>query len=149
MKKPIVVAIPVVPTQSFSWASRDRRQKMLLMTDLGYSQRAIADYLETTRNKVRYAQAAERATPQKPKGRAPTLTKDQVDEIIEFISASKQNRRMPYYRVIDVLNLDISIFCLRNTLSRQGYRRCIALRKPPISEATWLKRIQFTCNHVN
>ena len=144
---------PRTPIQEYQeynpWASRDRHQKILLMTDLGYSQRAIASYLDTFRHVVQYTQKIQHATPQKPKGRPPKLTEDQLDEVIEFISISKQNRRMPYYRVIDVLNLDISTHCLRNSLNRRGYRRCIALRKPPISEATRLKRIQFACDYVN
>ena len=145
--------LPHTPIQEYreynAWTSRDRRQKILLMTDLGYSQHTIASYLNTFRHVVQYTQKTQRATPKKPKGRPPKLTEDQVDEILEFISTSKQNRRMPYYRVVDVLNLDISRECLSNALNRRGYQHCIALRKPPVSEATRLKRIQFACDHVN
>jgi len=95
------------------WASRDRRKKILPMTNLGYSQRAIAAYLKVTRRIVQYTQQIEQATPTKPKGQPPKLHEEQVDEIIEFISASKQNRRTPYYRIIDILQLDISCHALR------------------------------------
>ena len=67
------------------------------MTDLGYSQHSIAYHLDTTRCVVQYTQQIQRATPQKPKGSAPKLSKDQVNEVIDFINASKQNQRMPYY----------------------------------------------------
>ena len=80
-----------VPIQ-YSWASRDRRQKILLMTDLGYTQRAIADYLRTTRNQVRYTQNIKQATPKKPKGRPPKLIEDQFNKLVEFISTLKQNQ---------------------------------------------------------
>ena len=38
-----------------------------------------------------YTQQIQQATPQKPKGRSPKLSKDQVNEIIEFMNALKQN----------------------------------------------------------
>jgi len=67
---------------------------------------------------------------------------------LSFVSGSKQNRRTPYYRIIDILQLDISCHALRNALARRGYRRYIALRKPPITETTRLKRIQFALEHI-
>ena len=66
------------------------------MTDLGYTQCAIADYLRMTRNQVQYTQNIKQVTPKKPKGRPPKLMEDQVNKIIEFISISKQNQQMPY-----------------------------------------------------
>jgi len=56
------------------WASQDRRQKILLMTYLGYSQRIIAQYLDITRYTVLYTQHVHQATPKKSKGRPPKLS---------------------------------------------------------------------------
>jgi transposase len=131
------------------WASRDRRQKILLMTHLGYSQRILAQYLDITRRTVLYTQHVDQATPKKSKGRPPKLSNEQMDEFIEFISASKQNRRMGYNRVIEIVYLIVSKQTLRLALNRQGYRRYIALRKPPLSEATKLKRLQFAHEHIH
>ena len=39
-----------------------------------------------------------------------------MDEIIEFISASKQNRRMGYNRVIEILYLNVSKQTIRLAL---------------------------------
>jgi transposase len=118
------------------------------MTHLGYSQRMIAQYLDITRRTVLYTQHVYQATPKKSKGRPPKLSNEQMDEIIEFISASKQNRRMGYNQVIEILHLNVSKQTLRLALNRQGYHRYIALRKPPISEATKLKRLRFAHEHI-
>ena len=114
-------------TPHILWASRDCHQKILLITNLGYSQHSIASYLGTTQHVVQYTQQVKQATPQKPRGRHPKISRDQVDKIIEFISILKQNRQIPYYRLIDILYLDISCHSLRNALSRKGYQCYIAL----------------------
>ena len=66
------------------------------MTYLGYSQRIIAQYLDITRHTVLYTQHVYQATPEKSKGRPPKLSNEQMDKIIEFISASKQNQHIGY-----------------------------------------------------
>ena len=49
-------------------------------------------------------------TLKKLKRRPPKLMKDQVKKIIEFISILKQNQQMLYDHLINILNLDISIY---------------------------------------
>ncbi|QSS54060.1 hypothetical protein I7I53_01504 [Histoplasma capsulatum var. duboisii H88] len=56
-----------------------------------------------------------------------------MNEIIEFITASKVNHRMSYKRLIVILHLEINEKCLGRALKIRGYSHRIALQKPPLS----------------
>ena len=56
---------------------------------------------------------------------------------------------MPYPKLIECLNLDVTESCLNRALAKQGYRRQIALKKPFISEKNHLLRLEWAEEHVN
>jgi hypothetical protein len=79
-----------------------------------------------------------------------TITREQEEELIAFVCASKRNRRIYY------LELSLSLFeqtireqAIRNALYRHGFRRCVARYKPPISEANRIKRLAWAYKHLN
>ena len=75
--------------------SRDQRRDVHTLRAAGLSNAAIAAQLQLTDNQVQYA-ATHPATPKKRSGRRPALTAAQIEELLEFIMASKEGRRMPY-----------------------------------------------------
>ncbi|KAJ5095272.1 transposable element tc1 transposase [Penicillium argentinense] len=93
--------------------------------------------------------AHKRPTPRKTCGRARKLSEEQLDEIIDFISSSKETRRLPYNQVIQELQLSISVETLRRALAKRGYHRCNALRKHPLSDRTRALRLNWALEHVN
>lgn len=56
---------------------------------------------------------------------------------------------MPYYRVIQELNLSVGKNALSRALKKRGYTRCIFLRKPPLSDENKRVRLIWALKHVN
>lgn len=130
-------AAQTTPIQtSRSWSTRDQRvaARTLRAQQLTYAQ--IAAQLGMTLRQVQTACTEDRPTPRKPRGQRRKLSEDQLDEIIEFITSSKETRRMSFETVIKELQLPVCKTTLRKALARRGYHRCKALRKPPLSERT-------------
>jgi hypothetical protein len=48
----------------------------------------------------------------RPKGQPPKLSESDIDNIIDWISASKQHRRMPFYKVVKELDLPVGTSAL-------------------------------------
>ncbi|OJD25626.1 hypothetical protein ACJ73_02998 [Blastomyces percursus] len=101
------------------------------------------------RNEYRQALSQSTATPKKHAGRPSQLTEEQMNEIIEFISASKINRQMPYKKLIVVLHLEVNEKCLGRALKRRGYSRRISLRKPPLSIRVQDIRLQWALENLS
>lgn len=75
--------------------------------------------------------------PFKNEGRIPKLTPTQVDELEEFICSSRKTKRMPYLeQTLTFPSLEFWRNSSWNALESRGHSRCIARRKPPISEKT-------------
>ena len=132
--------------------TRDQRVEILLMRRLKYKYSEIAKFLEVSERSVEYTCTAQKATPQHHKaGRPPKLQKDEVDRLEEFVISSKETRRMSYAQILDTLfpENDVGIESIKNALRERGYRRRVALRKPPISETNRLARLQWAIEHLH
>ncbi|EYE95566.1 uncharacterized protein EURHEDRAFT_454861 [Aspergillus ruber CBS 135680] len=99
-------------------SSRDQRLQVLTLRDAGFSYKAISDQLGLS-----YCQA----TPRKPKGQPPKLSDEDMDKVIAWISASKDDCRKPYSKVIEELRLE-------PFAQKRGHSRYEALQKPPTSQ---------------
>ncbi|OAA58358.1 transposase [Akanthomyces lecanii RCEF 1005] len=76
------------------------------------------------------------------------MTNDQVDDLVAYIMKSKATRQMTYLELsIQLFNGQFSQWVIKRVLHRQGFRRRVARRKPPISEANRLKRKAFAEAH--
>lgn len=115
----------------------------------GLSHTTISNQLHISVRQVQYTCQTQRATPKKPKGQPPKLSEEQMDDIIAWISASKQNRRKPLHKVIEELNLGVTVPTLRRSLKKRGYSRCKALRKPPLSQETRRVHHVWALEHIN
>jgi len=70
--------------------------------------------------------------PQKRSGRPPVMTSEQQQELVEFITTSKENRRMGFLELSTTLfNGAFGEYAIRSTLRRLGYSRYVAYRKSP------------------
>jgi hypothetical protein len=129
--------------------SRDDRIGVLTLRDAGFTYQQIADQLQITHRQVQYTCQSQQKTPKKAPGQPPKLSEEDVDDIIVFISSSKRNRRMPFYRLCQELNLPVGPTALARALKKRGYTRCIALRKPPLSDHNKRVRLAWALEHVN
>lgn len=114
--------------------NRDNRIRVLALRDAGLTYQQIASQLQMTHRQVQYTCQSNQATPKKAHGQRPKLSEEDIDNIIEFISSSKRARSMPYYKVIEELELPVGTTALSRALKKRGYTRCKALRKPPLSD---------------
>ncbi|OAL38310.1 hypothetical protein AYO20_02369 [Fonsecaea nubica] len=130
--------------------TRDQRREILLMRRLGYSYEFIASFLKVSQRAVQYTCQKQRATPQHSNaGRPPRLTKEEADYVEQFVIQSRKTRRMSYLQVAEALwpEGEVSAESIRYALHQRGYRRRIALRKPPLSEANRQARLEWALEH--
>ena len=70
--------------------TRDQRRDILLMRRLGKTYQEIATFLGVSQRAVQYTCEKQTATPQHHKaGRPPKLNKNEVDQVVEFVTSSK------------------------------------------------------------
>ena len=134
--------------QNSTRLNRDERIRVLTLRDAGFTYQQITAQLQLTYQQVQYTCQSHQATPKKAPGQIPKLS-DDVDKIIDFISSSKRTRRMPYYKVIQELDLPVGTTALSQALKKRGYSRCKALRKPPLSDQNKRVRLCWALEHVN
>jgi hypothetical protein len=117
---------------------------------VGFTYEAIASDLKITLRQVQYACTAEHPTPSRRSGRPAALSDTKLDELIDYIKQSKETRRMSYLRLATEIfpHWELSKYAIRSGLRRRGFRRYIALAKPPLSPANQRKRLAFAEEHV-
>jgi transposase len=128
------------------FTTRDDRIRVRTLREMGHTHTAIACHLGLTRNQVQYA-SQRPSTPQRRSGRPSTLSADATDQIIEWICASKANRRCRWDQIPRKLGLDIGYYAVRYTLRKAGFSCRLARRKPPISERNREARLAFALEH--
>lgn len=127
--------------------SRDQRRDVHVLHKNGFTQKQIAEHLGLTDRQVRYA-IHQPATPKKRAGRPGKLTPVEVEMLIQWICASKANRRCPWYDIPIAAGLShVSYYAVRYALRKAGFRRRAARRKPPISEKNRVDRLRFAEEH--
>ena len=141
-------ATPTTPTKQIE-LTRDVRLKVQTLRSIGWKYSKIAEFLDVSLRQVQYA-CSNRPTPQKAiTGRKSKLDAVSLEILIDFVCASKENRQMPYRQIPWTLGWDVSEDSIRSAMRRAGFSRCIARRKPPISEANRLLRLAWAHEHVN
>ena len=73
-----------------------------------------------------------RATPKKSSGRPQLPTHAHVEELVEFVCASRKNGRMSHKQLAFTLEFNVTEDIIRRALDREGFHRRLAMRKPPI-----------------
>ena len=120
----------------------DRLRIRALAFDSHLTARQISAQTGFTPRQVRKAMVSFK--PGERSGRKPTLSDAEQSDLIDFIGLSLKARRMTY------LELSQSLFqgrhgefAIRATLRRLGYKRCIARRKPLLSQRNRALRLRF------
>jgi hypothetical protein len=71
----------------------------------------------------------------------PHFSQAQVEELVEFMCASGENRRMSFQQLAQVMEFGVKEDAIRTAFLR-GFHRRLAMRKPPISEKNRQHRLQ-------
>jgi DDE superfamily endonuclease/Transposase len=137
-------AIPQLRHQT----TRDQRRDIKLSFRLGFEPEIIAKQQRLTVRQVKYA-LAQPATPKKKVGRPHKLNHEQIDELVEFVCASKAGRQMTYYQLAQHFRnsihhgWNIQKDAIRTALEKRGFHRRVAMAKPLISEKNCKLRLAF------
>ncbi|RWA09641.1 hypothetical protein EKO27_g5442 [Xylaria grammica] len=120
-----------------------------LYTDGGFTIPQICQRTPFTKGQVNRALFSP-SGPRRRKGPPPALSAADEAELVEFITASQQNRLMPWYK-ISILLFDgkYGTKAIRSAMQRLGYKRYAARLKPPLSPANRAKRLAFAEAHVD
>jgi transposase len=128
--------------------SRDDRLRVHTLREIGWNSRDITRHTGLTQNQVRYA-LTHPSTPRKPSGRPSQLSPNDIDRIIEWVCASKANRRSRWDQIPQKLGLNVGYYTVRRALRNAGFERRLARRKPPISERNRQARLAFAIECVD
>ncbi|PQE05393.1 transposable element tc1 transposase protein [Rutstroemia sp. NJR-2017a BBW] len=130
--------------------SRDDRLRIhTLFFDANWSRDDIVLYTGFTYKQVCDA-LKHRLTPQKSKcGLKPRLTTPERKRLVDWVSASADNREIPWIAIPQILKLNCSHKAIRTAFKKEGYIRAVARRKPPLSEANKEERMQWAEEHLN
>ena len=82
------------------------------------------------------------------KGRPVKLTNAKVDEIIEFLSDSWEDRILDWEHLRDQFQLKVTPETLVTRLKQKGYHRCVACQKPFLTAAQVLARLLWAIAHI-
>ncbi|KAF8846412.1 hypothetical protein BDZ45DRAFT_543582, partial [Acephala macrosclerotiorum] len=100
--------------------TRDQRRDIQLLHSIGWKISDINKFTKATESQIKRAYAV-RATPTKRPGRPPILTAAQVEELVEFVCASSENRRMSFQKLAEVLDFGVKKQAIRSALLREGF----------------------------
>ena len=83
-------------------------------------------------------------------GRPRLLSPEQEEELVEFVCASKKNRRMSFLELSLVLfSAVFGVWAIKKAIYRLSFRRRIARWKPPLSEKNRQARLKWAREHVS
>jgi len=66
-----------------------------------------------------------------------------------LVCASSKNHRLSFEKLAEVIDYGVKKDAIRTALLREGFYRRLAMRKPPVSEANRVKRLNWALEHVN
>ena len=84
------------PRRKAPYLTRDQRLQIRTLRAVGKSYAEIQAFIGCTYRQVQLACEAEQNTPKKRRGRPPSLSQAQTNELIEYITQSRETRQMSY-----------------------------------------------------
>jgi transposase len=120
-----------------------------LFDDAGMAKKAIARQTGFSIQQVRYTLQQDSIEPGFSRRGAPQkMSAEEQLQLVEFITNDKEGRRMRWPDLAaSLFNGRFTLWTVTHTLRRLKFRRRVARRKPPISEATRVARLQFATDH--
>jgi hypothetical protein len=141
--------IPTPKTPTKNTKRDDRLRVQTLFFDAGWSKPQIALQLNLTLDQVKYA-LRHRVTPQKQRtGRRPLLGPAERKQLIDWVCASKKNRRTPWDQIPQILGWDCKVYAIATAFKKEGFSRYSALQKPKLSPKQAKIRLQWAQDHLN
>jgi hypothetical protein len=126
----------------------DRLRVQTLYFDANWTIDDIVLQTNYTKDQVRYA-INHRITPQKQRcGTRPYLNTPQRKRLIEWVSASDTNRRVPWSEIPSILGWECGEKAIRTAFKKEGYVRRSALQKPPLTEEHKKQRLEWAWEHL-
>lgn len=122
------------------------------MRRLKHSYATIAKELGISERAVQYTVEKGGATPQhKNAGRPPKLSRDEIDDLVQFVTSSQAHRRLTYPQLAESLypECEIGPDSIKVALRSRGFRRRPANRKPFISERNRVLRLAWAQEHIH
>lgn len=122
--------------------TRDLRLQVHTLHKIGLGYAEIASQLNISQRQVQYAWN-HRLTPQfKCSGAKSSLNTESLQVLIEFVCASRRNRRLSYFEIPLELGWDrISPVTIQHALQKEGFR------KHPLSEKNRRARLAWALEH--
>ena len=141
--------IPTPKTPYKNTTRDDRLRVQTLFFDAGWSKPEIALQLNLTIDQVKYA-LRHRVTPQKQRtGRRPLLGPAERKQLIDWVCASKKNRRTPWDQIPQIFGWDCKVYAIATAFKQEGFSRYSALQKPKLTEQQAKIRLQWAHDHLN
>lgn len=134
------------------YLSRDQALQCRTLRSVNMSYQAIAEHLKCTERQVQHAcSSRDHPTPQKRRGRPGTLTPQQIQDLVSYVTSSRTARRMSYLALAEGPFKDwhVGQYVIRNALRKEGFTRYVARAKPPLSEANIHNRLAWALEHRN
>jgi transposase len=128
--------------------SRNKRlQIQTLRAFAKLSYKDITRRLGVTLHQVQLACQSNHPTPKKRPRRPLLLNKEQIQQLIEFITSSKYARRLGYAELAQSLNFNYSKLAIKAALNSQGYYQYLTRKKPPLSNINKTKHLNWALEH--
>ena len=140
---------PSTPKRKKQYLTRDQRLQILTLRDAGFTYDAITRQLHVTYEQVEYTCHVNHPTPKKRCGMPPILDEIRTQKLITFVCTSKAHRLFSYAQLALVLAWGVTEYVIQHILKRAGFKRYIALYKPPISEKNRRIRLAWAHEHLN
>ncbi|KAK3935371.1 hypothetical protein QBC46DRAFT_271925, partial [Diplogelasinospora grovesii] len=107
--------------------TEERQRVRTLYFDASKSQAEIYSITGYTKAQIRTAIRASDATAGRSTGRPRTLTAEQEEELVQYVTSSKKARRMGFLELSMVLFTGVfSMWLIKHALYRLGFRRRVA-----------------------
>jgi len=138
------------PKQPNRELSRDDRLRIqTLFFDAHHTRSQICLETGYSYNQVCHA-ITHRLTPQKKRcGRRVLLNTPQRKRLIQWATASQENRETPWIEIPGILGLDCGEWAIRTAFKKEGFARRVSRKKPPLSEENRKKRLEWAKEHVD
>ena len=145
----LMLQTPQVPqTPQSKSLTRDLRLQVHTLHDVGLTYAEIAAQLNISQRQVQYAWN-HRLTPQfKCSGAKSFLRTESLQILIEFICASRRNRRLSYWQIPFELGWNrISPEMVQHALQKEGFRKHPVYYKPPLSGKNRRAQLVWALEH--
>jgi len=145
----LTYCIPTLKQPRKELTRDDRLRICTLFFDARYTRDQICLQTGYSYDQVCYA-LKHRLTPQKQKtGRKVLLNTPQRKRLVNWVTASQNNRETPWVDIPVILGLDCSEYAIRSAFKREGYVRRVSRKKPPLSDDNKKKRKAWAEEHVS